>query len=248
MYQISTKIRRALAIRGCIETLKLCGMKAIGFVRGLMPACRADRYRARELDKEFDRKYGIETSGIVHPSESTVVGNNWIYGVRYEPVNQTMFVQTIKELSISYEKFVFIDFGSGKGRALLLAAGFPFKRIVGIEYCHDLNRIASKNLTHFPSASKLCKNIDLVSLDAAEYCLPNEPLVFFYNPFGRQVMEKVVQNVIDSFRSCPRRMIIAYLAPKDADLWDRVQFLKRDRSGRAVWDTGPIVEGSPGDC
>ncbi len=245
MYRILIKIRRALATRGCLATLKLCGTKAISFFKGLKPSCRADRHRARELEQEFDRKYGIETSGLFHPSESMVVGNNWINGVRYEPVNQALFVKVIKELSISYEKFVFIDFGSGKGRALLLASGFPFKRIVGIEYCHGLNRIARQNLLRYPDASKLCKDVDLVSMDAAEYRLPNEPLVlFFYNPFGRQVMETVVENVINSFQASPRRMVIVYLTPEYADLWDRVSFLKRSRPDRTVWDTGSIMEDS----
>jgi SAM-dependent methyltransferase len=174
-----------------------------------------------------------------------VIGINWIYGVRYEAVNQSLFVQVIKELSIPYEKFVFVDFGSGKGRALLLAAGFPFKRIVGIEYCDDLNRIARQNLLRYPNASKLCKDIDLVSMDAAEYRLPNEPLVlFFYNPFERLVMEKVVKNVADSFQLNRRRVVIVYLTPEYADLWDNVWFLKRSHPNRAVWDTGSITEES----
>lgn len=242
---ISSKITKSLANRGCLATLKLCGTKAINLFKGLMPSYRAARYRARELDREFDRKYGVETSGIVYPTESMVIGINWIYGVRYEAVNQSLFVQVIKELSIPYEKFVFVDFGSGKGRALLLAAGFPFKRIVGIEYCDDLNRIARQNLLRYPNASKLCKDIDLVSMDAAEYRLPNEPLVlFFYNPFERLVMEKVVKNVVDSFQLNRRRVVIVYLTPEYADLWDEVWFLKRSHPKRAVWDTGSIIEDS----
>jgi hypothetical protein len=210
-----------------------------------MPSYRAARYRARELGQEFDRKYGVETGGIVYPSKSMVEGINWIYGVRYQPVNQSLFVKVIKELSIPYEEFVFIDFGSGKGRALLLAAGFPFKRIVGIEYCDDLNRMARQNLLRYPDTSKLCKDIDLVSMDAVEYRLPSEPLVlFFYNPFGRLVMEKVVENVVDSFKLNRRRMVIVYLTPEHAALWDNVWFLKRSHPGRAVWDTGSIMEDS----
>jgi predicted RNA methylase len=194
------------------------------------------------LDREFDRKYGVETCGIVHPSESVVAGSNWIHGIRYEPVDQVLFAHIIKELSIPYEEFIFVDFGSGKGRALLLAAGFPFKRIVGVEYCDDLNRIARQNLQHYPDASRLCKDIELVCMDAAEYRLPDEPLVlFFYNPFGRLVMEKMVKKVADSFQSNCRRIIIVYLTPEHADLWDDVGFLKRSHPGRAVWDTELIM-------
>jgi hypothetical protein len=242
MRWILTKIRTSLAIRGNLGTLKLCGEKAISLYRGLLPSYQAVRNRARERDQEFDRKYGVETSCIFHPTESAVRGNNWIYGVRYQSTDPIWFRRVIKELSLPYEEFVFIDYGSGKGRALLLAAGFRFKRVVGIEYCEDLNTIAQQNLLRYPDASKLCKDIDLVCMDATEYRLPNEPLVlFFYNPFGRPVMEKVVKNVVDSFELNPRRMIIIYLTPEYADLWDKVWFLKRSRPGHAIWDTGSTL-------
>ncbi len=242
MHFIPTKIRKSLASRGSLGTLKLCGTEAIRFLGSLKPSRRAARYRARELDQEFDRKYGLETSGIVYPGESSVVGGNWTSGVRYQAVDQNLFLQAIRGLSIPYEQFVFVDFGSGKGRALLLASGFPFKRIVGVEYCDDLNRVARQNLLRYPDASRLCKDIDLICVDAGEYHLPNERLVlFFYNPFGRPVMEKVVRNVIDSFRSNPRRMLIVYLTPQCAELWDQARFLKRNSPGGSVWDTGSIT-------
>ena len=241
MHQILTKIRMSLAIRGGIGTLKLCGTKAISLLKGLMPSHRAARNRARELDEEFDREYGLDTSGIICPSKSSVIGDNWIHGIRYEPTDPTLFVRAIEELSIPCEEFVFVDFGSGKGRALLLAAGFPFKKIVGIEYWDDLNRIARQNLLRYPTASKLCQDIDLVCMDATEYRLPNEPLVlFFYNPFGRKVMEKVVENVTHSFQSNRRRMVVVYLTPEHADLWDRVGFLQRTHPTRIVWDTRSV--------
>ena len=242
MHCILTKIRMSLAIRGGLGTLKLCGTKAITLLKSLTPSYRAARNRAREFDEEFDRKSGVDTSGIVYPSKSSVVGDNWIYGIRYEAINPAFFAQAIEELCIPYEEFVFIDFGSGKGRALLLAAGLPFKRIIGIEYCDVFNRIARQNLLRYPNASKVCKNIDLVCMDAAEYSLPNEPLLlFFYNPFGRIVMEKMVKNIADSFQSNRRRIVIVYLTPEHADLWDHVCFLKRIRPDRAVWDTGSIA-------
>ena len=238
-------MRTSLAIRGILGTLKLCGAKAISPFRGLSPSYRAARNRARERDQEFDRKYRVETSCILHPAESAVRGNNWIYGVKYQPADPILFCRIIRELSLPHGKFVFIDYGSGKGRALLLAAGFPFKRVVGIEYCEDLNRIAQQNLLRYPDVSKLCKDIDLVCMDATEYRLPNEPLVlFFNNPFGRPVMEKIVKNAVDSFEVNPRRMIIVYLGPEYEDLWDKVWFLKRSRPDHSIWDIGIWDTGS----
>lgn len=238
MHWISKKIRSSLAIRGCLGTLKLCARKAVSLMKGVIPTYRTARERTRGLDQEFDCKYGVETSGNLHPDESAVIGNNWRYGIKYSAINPTLFVEVIKGLSIPCKEFVFIDFGSGKGRALLLAAGFPFKRIIGIEYCDDLNRIAQQNLLRYPDASKLCKDVDLVCMDAAEYRLPDEPLVlFFYNPFGRPVMEQVVKNVVDSFQLNRRRMVIVYMTPEYSDLWDDVPFLIRRRPDLAVWET-----------
>ena len=39
---------------------------------------------------------------------------------------------------INLQEFAFIDIGSGKGRALLLASQYPFQRILGIELLAEL--------------------------------------------------------------------------------------------------------------
>ena len=47
-----------------------------------------------------------------------------------------------------------------------------------------------------------CDRIVIAEADAAEYRVPDGPLVlFFYNPFGLPVMEKVAANVANSFRA-----------------------------------------------
>lgn len=244
MQLIPSKIRKSLAIRGYLGTIKLCGSKAILLFGRLSPSYRAARKRERDSDLEFDRQYGVETSGTFHPEESAVQGENWLYGIKYQAVSPVRFNQAIKELCIPYEEFVFVDFGSGKGRAVLLAAGFPFKRIVGVEYCEDLHRTAGLNLLRYPNVSKICKDICLLCMDASEYCLPNQPLVlYFYNPFGRAVMEKVVENVRNSYQLHRKRIVVVNMTAFDADLWDEVCFLKRSCPDRYVWDTNSVSVG-----
>ena len=51
--------------------------------------------------------------------------------VAYSPVDPASFEGIIKRLRIRCEEFSFFDFGSGKGRALLLASRFPLKRVIG---------------------------------------------------------------------------------------------------------------------
>ncbi len=36
-------------------------------------------------------------------------------------------------LPIEFNQFTFIDLGSGKGRTLLMASDFPFRKILGVE-------------------------------------------------------------------------------------------------------------------
>lgn len=41
---------------------------------------------------------------------------------------------------------MFLDLGSGKGRMVLSAARFPFRRIIGVELSNDLTAIARRNV------------------------------------------------------------------------------------------------------
>ncbi len=64
-----------------------------------------------------------------------------------------IFTTRISSLLIDYRQFVFVDFGFGKGTALLLATEFPFKRIIGVEFSPELHRIAEENIKRFPKNS-----------------------------------------------------------------------------------------------
>jgi hypothetical protein len=127
----------------------------------------------------------------------------------------------------------------------LLAAGFPFKKVVGVEYSKDLDQLAKLNLERFPEPAKACKDIELICMDASEYALPNEPLVlYFYNPFGRPVMEKVIQNLHNSFQANRRRILVMSLTAYESGLWDEVSFLGKCAANRNVWDSD-AVKNSP---
>ena len=68
-------------------------------------------------------------------------------------------------------------------------------------------------------------------MDAAEYCLPEEPLVlYFFNPFRGPVLSQVMDNIAASFKKKPRRIVIIYFHPVYAHLWDSIGFLTRIRS------------------
>jgi predicted RNA methylase len=77
----------------------------------------------------------------------------------------------------------FVDLVSGKGRALIVAAFYPFARIIGVEYSPQLTAIWRQNLQKLGVADKC----EVISADAADYQFPDGTLlVFLYNPFDLQ--------------------------------------------------------------
>jgi tRNA1(Val) A37 N6-methylase TrmN6 len=141
---------------------------------------------------------------------------------------------------VPHGEFTFLDFGSGKGRTLMLAAQFPFKRIVGVEYCDELSRLARQNLLRLPAGERRCENVEVVTVDAAEYAIPEDPLVIFmYNPFSEPVMASVVRNVTDSLQKKPRRVVVIYYFPFFGSLWEAAGFVKRAEQNLAFFETQP---------
>lgn len=241
LHSFARKIEKSLLTRGLVGTTRFALTFLLGCLRNLAPPIRRSRALERVADQAFDRKYAVNTAGFIPLSELDLTAGSWIFGVAYQAVGADVdFEQILREVGVPYEQFAFIDLGSGKGRAILLASAIPFKKIVGVEFSEELNRIAEDNLRRWPDEAKNCKQIALVCMDAVEYCFPDESFVLYmYNPFGRPVMERVVRNVRAAYRRWPRRIVVLYFTPRHARLWDEVEFFNRvlTRPGYCVYDT-----------
>lgn len=214
----------------------------------VLPKLRRAEAQRQAADNAFDRQYGVETGGVFRSRQEDVVGENWALGGNYQAVDPEVFLDALKAVSVPHPGFTFIDFGSGKGRALLLASGFPFRRIIGVEYCKTLNVIARENVKRFPAGMRRCDNIEIVDADATEYPLPNEPLLLFlYHPFAEPVMAKVARKAAESYRKNPRRIVLVYLYPYHAHLWEATRCFKRIKSTPAIFEATPEVENGARD-
>jgi SAM-dependent methyltransferase len=118
---------------------------------------------------------------------------------------------------------VFVDLGSGKGRILLMAAEFPFRRIEGVELSPDMHRIALNNIASLgPRASDIVAR----NMDATDYAFPSEPFVLYlFHPFHEAVMVQVLENLRQSLRRTPREGYVLYLNAGHRDLFDAAEFL-----------------------
>src|ERR1035437_3134747 len=91
----------------------------------------------RYLDRRFDQRFAVNTAEVVELPELQS-DPRFKYAVDYGPTHRSIFFHMLRQLSVDYSKFVFIDFGCGKGKALLLAAELPFQQIIGIELSSKL--------------------------------------------------------------------------------------------------------------
>lgn len=179
------------------------------------------------IEKYFDFRYRADTSGIIAGAEGLQIqSEHRDNSTGYEGIQPRIFQNLLKHLPIDYRNYVFIDFGSGKGRALMMAAERQFKHVIGIEFSPLLHEAAQRNIDHFRKRMPHASGIELIYGDAAQTDIPEGDLVcFFYNPFDACVMEKVILNLAHAHKQRGQNIFIAYRNPVCADLLERFDFL-----------------------
>ncbi len=162
-------------------------------------------HRAMEL------RYGIRTEGDIDLEDLGVAargrmgyeGSHWI-GVR----------NALNRLDVDRND-VFADFGSGKGPAVLVAAGFPFKRAIGVEISDDLTQAARRNF----EGSRLTPeagSVEFVTADVLEYEIPDDlSVVYLYNPFTGLLFARFIERLLRSVERNPRPLRVVYNYPFD---------------------------------
>jgi len=228
------KIHRVVVRHGVAGTCGLCTVMLRHLCVRLLPALSEASSDGSQHGDAFDRRWGVNTSGNLVPDPAGVVGPNWLHGARYEGVDPAALAQVLAGLDIRHDAFTFLDLGSGKGRAVLVAARFPFKKVLGVEYSTELNAIAQANLSLFPATEKNCTDIALHCADAAQWPIPDGPLVLFlFNPFDGEVMSAVAKNLAASYRAQPRRIFVIYFNAQAHHAWKNAGFLREVRHSRA---------------
>jgi hypothetical protein len=170
---------------------------------------RAAKERA---DRDFDRRYGVNTCGDIPLHHVGIAQQDLERGNGlYRPVSEELFQEAMSLLNIDPSEFNFIDYGSGKGKVLLMASHLPFRKIIGIEFSPVLHEAAVANLRTFHSTDRRCREINTMCGDAIEYCPPAGSLVcFFFNPFSPEVWVKVLEKLQSSWEAEPRPLYVVY--------------------------------------
>lgn len=179
------------------------------------------------MDRRFDRQYDTDTCDRIELGNLDILGDNRNQGVYYEPTPMALFrhmMLTIRS-DLLYQDFVFIDYGSGKGRTLLMASDYPFKAVIGVEFACELHLTAQRNIEIYGRKSEgrqQCKALNSVHSDAGSFDPPAENLlVYFYNPFLGEVIVKVLENLAGAARENGSKVALIYFNPLSCGVVER---------------------------
>ena len=186
----------------------------------------------------FDLAHGVRTSGLVVGRHLKTGHANDRHATAYYGVAPSVFQRLMRRWlrtrpNAPIERTTFIDAGAGMGRAVLLAAEMPFRRVVGVELHPSLVGIARRNLTVWRKAGRAHAPARIVQGDAAEFRFPPGPCVLFlFNPFGAVVMRRLLRALAVSFAERPGELDILYINNEQEGELERRRGFVRLFSGR----------------
>lgn len=169
----------------------------------------------------FDARFGTDTARIVSVGALDIPDGKLAHSNRYEAVMPAAFDAIMRDLPIDHRDYVFVDIGCGKGRALLLASRFPFKRIIGVEISAALTEIARNNIRIYDDEAQKCRDIETMCVDGSAYEPPvDRTVLYLHNPFDDQVMAPLISSTENSLEAHPRKIFVIYQRPMHRYLWD----------------------------
>ncbi len=179
---------------------------------------------------KYEKQFKIKTHSITNLHDLDLAGSidgaNHYQGASYY-ILSLLFAEINKITSAKS----FIDYGCGKARAMIFAANYGFNKIEGIELAKELCVAGQSNIdlvkSGFPKV-----NFAIHHADATTYTSIDEIQVFyFFNPFQETVMNKVIENIKQSYSRAKRDIFVIYINPKHIDCykaadWDTKHILK----------------------
>ena len=216
---------------GCAKALRSGGVKsAAAYAGNVLKEMKEwrdpERDAIRQATSDFDKKWGTDTSGVISPRFLGLSGENALFANYYKGTRPRVFRVIMDSLDIDPGDYEFVDYGSGKGLAVLLASEYPFKKITGVELSPMLHDIANENLRIYASPTKKCQKIEFLCMDATHHELPPVPMVvYLLDPFpDAKVFKKWLSGIESSLAKNPRDLFIVYGRPTQREFVEASSF------------------------
>ncbi len=226
--------RHAASVEGAPRATRRLAGVLWEFVRDSAP----ERRRARFGDADYDWDHRVNTTSGAVGWRDRLLG---MFHSAYQPTDPAAFREMLNAVQGyigDLSTFTFIDLGSGKGRTLLMASDYPFRRIVGIELLPNLHRLAQENVSKYRSDSQKCFEVQSVCCDAITFDFPEDALVLYlFNPLPDFALRHVLANLEQSRRSSCNPVYILYHNPLLEHVLGEYSFLQRIASAEqfSLW-------------
>ncbi len=184
------------------------------FFRSLYYRGSVNTFKLLSYEGKYEKQLGINTHSIVNLNKLTLAGENSEQNHHYQGASYYILFSIFEKLPIETKNLPLIDYGCGKGRALFVAEQCGFTNLIGVDIAKELIDDANANKAVYVRKNSQSK-IDFLFEDATKYLIPDNAQVFyFFNPFGEEVLQKVIDNIKESVKQHPRKVYCIYLNPK----------------------------------
>ncbi len=211
-----------------------------GILGTLFSAAAFRSYLAKREGLGFDRRYGTDTySSLPLSAMDGVDGGLLDHAVQYEVSAIPKFRRAMSALQRTAiddpSQYSFIDFGSGKGLVVMLAAQHAFREVHGVEMAPVLHEIAKRNVGILEGQGASRAPVTLACGNALTYAWPDgNVVVYIYNPFDEELTSRFIDRVLGEAGRRERKVSIVYVNPVHKALFERVPAL------RAVYSDGTL--------
>lgn len=210
---------------GSLEASRRLFKELRDFLRDSTPQRRRQRYG----DAEFDWNHRVNTTSATVGFRDRLLG---VFHSPYQPTEADLFHEMLGALlqraSVNFSDYLFIDLGSGKGRTLLMASDYPFRRVVGVELLPALHYIAQENLQRYRGERQKCFTLEAVCADATHFPFPLEPtILYLFNPFPEDGLRRMLVCLRESLRMQPRNVYLLYHNPLLEELLMQSDWLQK---------------------
>lgn len=176
----------------------------------------------RYVRERYERRMGVATSGFEYLEDRGIEGGERAFYASAHPITTRAALERLSPGPSD----VFVDFGCGKGLAVLVAAELPFRQVLGVELAEDWAQEARENVERARPHLR-CQDVRIDAEDVLEWEIPTDlSVVFLYCPFMGEVFSKALDRVIASYDEHPRPLRIVYDYP-----WEHNRLLDTGRVG-----------------
>jgi 16S rRNA G966 N2-methylase RsmD len=188
-------------------------LRAVQYALARGPLTFVREARHRSYTWYFERRLGVDTGGWIDHHD---LDYRFADGKPYGPIGYEHVFWALDQIPFPAGQTELIDYGAGRGRAIIAAASRPFHRVTGVEMSPSLARDASDNVARMQN--RRAAHVEVVQANALDFPIPATANVFyFFNPFAGEALRQMTGLIRQSIEAHPRPAFVIYFNPEHFD-------------------------------